>query len=138
MKKFLCFLALFPSISFAEPNLYFGADYLTNDSKYALQYGFYFKASPELDFGYEWEYAQYSNDMHSLGINIKPSFPHGDFYIAPIGGFHYFSGNVNAAFVYGAEVGYRYNAITLRAGYKEASEDFKNSDNVYVGAGINF
>ncbi len=137
-KKLLCCFALIPSVVNAESTVYLSGDYLTNGSKYALQYGFSFMASPEMNFGYELEYAKYSDDVHSFGVNMKPTFPYGNFYIAPIGGLHYFNDNIDTAFVYGGEVGYTQGRMTFRVGYKEASEDFKYSDNIYVGAAINF
>lgn len=138
LKKLLTFVALLPSVVLAESTVYLGGDFLTNDSKYAFQYGFYFPASAELDFGYELEYAKYSDDVHSFGVNIKPQFPYGNFYFAPIGGIHYFNDDIDTAFVYGAELGYTHGAVTLKTGYKEASEDFEYNDNVYVGLAVNF
>lgn len=122
----------------AQTQLYLGADYLSNDSNYAIQYGFYFPASPELDFGYELEYAKYSEKVNSFGLNIKPAFRQQNFYLAPIGGVHYFSNDIDVGFMYGAEVGYITGPVTLRVGYKESSEEFKYNDNVYLGAAFVF
>jgi len=122
----------------AQTQLYLGADYLSNDSNYAIQYGFYFPASPEMDFGYELEYAKYSENVDSFGVNIKPAFRQKNFYLAPIGGMHYFSNDIDVGFMYGAEVGYITGPVTIRVGYKESSEEFKYNDNVYVGAALVF
>ncbi len=122
----------------AQTQLYLGGDYLSNDSNYAIQYGFYFPVSPELDFGYELEYAKYSGKVNSFGLNIKPAFRQQNFYFAPIGGVHYFSNDIDVGFMYGAEVGYITGPVTLRVGYKESSEEFKYNDNVYLGAAFVF
>lgn len=138
LRAFLLCSALVTGTGYAQSNVYFGADYLSNDANYALQYGFYFDANPELDFGYELEYAKYSQQVHSFGINIKPAFRQQNFYLAPIGGAHYFSDDVDFGFIYGVEVGYITGPITLRAGYKESSEAFKYNDNLYLGAALVF
>ncbi|EHN68856.1 hypothetical protein [Aliivibrio fischeri] len=138
MKKHALLLALFSGVCFAKPQVYFGADALSNSSAYSLQSGFYFPVNQELDFGYELDFTQWNQDVHSFGINIKPAFRKQQFYLAPIVGMHYFNRDIDYSYSLGAEVGYDFERVTIRAGYKDVDEEFYDNDAFYVGVAVRF
>ncbi len=138
MKKSFLWLTLFSGICFAKPQVYFGADALSNSGGYSVQHGIYFPVNQDLDFGYDIDFTQWNRDVHSFGLNIKPAFRKQQFYLAPIVGLHYFSGDIDSSYSLGAEVGCDFERVTIRAGYKDVNDEFVDNDAFYVGAAIRF
>jgi hypothetical protein len=138
MKNMALLLALFSGTCSANAYVYMGADALSNSSAYSLQYGFAFAANQEMDFGYDLDFTQWNKDIHSFGINIKPMFHRQQFYLAPIVGMHYFSDDIDFGYSLGAEVGYVYQQVTFKVGYKDVDEEFVDNDAFYAGIAIRF
>ena len=97
-----------------------------------------FSCKPRSGFCYDIDFTQWYRDVHSFGLNIKPTFREQQFYLAPIVGLHYFSGDIDSSYSLGAEVGYDFERVTIRAGYKDVNDEFVDNDAFYVGAAIRF
>ncbi|MGR6831997.1 hypothetical protein [Aliivibrio wodanis] len=51
---------------------------------------------------------------------------------------HYFSDDIDFGYSLGAEVGYVYQQVTFKVGYKDVDEEFVDNDAFYAGIAIRF
>ncbi|WP_254103807.1 hypothetical protein [Aliivibrio fischeri] len=51
---------------------------------------------------------------------------------------HYFNKDIDYSYSLGAEVGYDFERVTIRAGYKDVDEEFYDNDAFYVGVAVRF